>query len=142
MKISGTILKYAPAFLGLFLVFSSYRFDFHDIAKQNNLPSVEISLDSIKPGSISLAQINSLKKLIVKADGRVCLAKSYDIGIAPKSGPAHLIKWSGINLPESALFWMKKSQPGDMIIIGNLVINGIDKYQVVKDPTWTVIKEN
>jgi hypothetical protein len=120
------------------LILSGYRSDTISKARQGNLVSIEISLGKIKPGPISLNQIKSIKKLVVKSKGKSYRAKSYELVIVPKSGASQFINWTGNKLPENGLSAMVKSQPGDMIMVANLVIYGIDKYQMVTAPQWTV----
>ncbi len=140
MNSISALLKSFLMFSGLFLLFSGFRDKPQYKEYQENMASVEVSLDDIKPGTISLTQINSLKNLVIRSDGRNYNAKSYEIGIVPYSSPSQFIKWYGNNLPQNALLSMKKLQPGDLIIIVHLVIYGMDKYQMVSDPKWTVSK--
>ncbi len=123
------------------LVLTGYRSDTKYETRQADMISIEISLGKIPPGAISLSQIKSVKKLIIKSGKKSYHAKSYELVIAPKSGPSQFINWAGNKLPENGLSAIMKSQPGDMIMIANLVIDGIDKYQMVAAPQWTVSKE-
>ncbi len=138
MNTREKILKFSLALL----VFSAFLSKPKNKEYQTNVPSVEISFDSIKPGPISLTQINALKNLVIRSEGKNLNAKSYEIGIYPYSGPTQIIKWYGNNLPQNALLSMKKLEPGDLVMIIHLVIYGMDKYEVVADPKWTVSKEN
>ncbi len=88
---------------------------------------------------MSINQLKSVKKLVISSGAKKYMAKTYEFAIIPKSGPASFIKCVGDKIPANVTNWFQKSQPGDMIMIANLVIFGLDKYEMVESPMWTVV---
>jgi len=123
------------------LFFSGYKAAKDFNSYQTKELQIIISLDSVKPGPITLKQVLSLKQLNVKADGITHLSKTYDFLIIPKKGPSHYVKCTGYKFELGTLNTLRNCKPGDLILVSNLVLLGDPKYKTIVDPKWTVVAD-
>jgi len=103
---------------------------------------VNISLDSIKPGPITIKQLNTVKELIIKSGTATYMAKSYNIMVMPHTGPNHIIPGSGNKILLSTLLYLRNCKPGDQIILVNLKLAGDVEARPLADPKWKIVPES
>ena len=111
----------------------------HKISKTGHT-KVEVFLDSIEPGPITKAQLAKVKIVRVTAGGgQNYHVKSYSIVLVQtKGGQGVIIKGIGNHIKDNLAEKFAIARPGDMVLVGDLVINGLDGYSPVKAPYWTI----
>ena len=106
---------------------------------------MEIFLDSISPGPITKEQLGTVKIVRVTSVGGDInyIVKSFVITLVPvKGGQPVIIQGIGNRFNANLADRYGNAKPGDLIIIGNLVIQGLDpdKYKLLKAASWTFAK--
>ena len=136
-----TFLIFALSISSTFL-FSGFKSAFKPAFLPGKQLDVSISLDSIKPGPITIKQLNTVKELIIKSGGTNYIAKSYNIMVMPYKGPNHVIPGSGNKILLSTLLFLRNCKPGDQIILVNLKLAGDFEARPVADPKWKIVPES
>jgi hypothetical protein len=135
--------------IGLFIITLSL-FAFINEAKyaqkQTSSTIVSISLDTINPGPLTRKQLGAIKTLRISssgADGKEINYKviSFSLVLASKSGSPIILNLEGNKIKNNLLATFGKAQPGDNLILGNLKIEGLDKFVPIVTSVWTFVEE-
>ncbi len=123
-------------------LFSGFKPGFNPRFLPGKQVDVSISLDSIKPGPITIKQLTTVKELIIKSGQATYMAKSYNIMVMPHVGPNHIIPGSGNKILLSTLLYLRNCKPGDQIILVNLKLAGDFEARPLADPKWKIVPES
>jgi len=109
-------------------------------------PIVFATLDTIKPGPITSSQLGSIRALHITTGGAGGLMQEHKIKsftlacITKAGGGSKLIKNLGSTLQTNLLTAIGPVSKGDMIMLGNLVLEDLPKWKPAVPMMWTLAK--
>jgi hypothetical protein len=112
-------------------------------SKESEPVIVQISLNDIKPGLITVEQLLTVKRIRVFSIEGNAKEKEYKIefcriALIPFSGKSSKIDMEGNDITRNLYEVFGYAKPGDWLIIGNLKIEGLTNFKFNIQPSWTI----
>jgi hypothetical protein len=104
---------------------------------------LQITLNGIKPGYITVEQLLTVKRIRVfslEASGK---EKEYNIkfcriALLPVSGIASKLDLESNEVTQNLYEVFGYGKPGDWLVIGNIKIDGLTDFKFTNQPSWTI----
>jgi hypothetical protein len=105
---------------------------------------VQISLNGIKPGPITVEQlliVNKIRVFSIEAGGK---EKEYKIkfcriALLPVSGKSSKIDMESNDVTQNLYEIFGYAKPGDWLVIGNFKIEDLTNFKFEIQPSWTIV---
>jgi hypothetical protein len=117
-----------------------------DIKKQTAQTIITLSLDTIKPGPITRKQLVNIRGIRIVAAGANGKEVDYRIdsctvALIPKHGVTVYRHIYGNKFKTNLYAEFGNAVPGDMFLVGNLKIAGLQKFKTAVAPMWTFVED-
>jgi hypothetical protein len=125
---------------GIFMLSSSHA----SVAGKETEPvMLQITLDGIKPGLITVEQLLTVKRIRVFSMESSGKEKQYKIkfcriALLPVSGASSKLDLEGNDVTQNLYTVFGYGKPGDWLVIGNIKIEGLTDFKFTIQPSWSI----